>query len=108
MLERLVKIAPEANRWQTETSTMAREISELGFPGGIGILGGLVPFDLISDRFRGMRGAMLDMYRQPDKLLAAIQKLSHVQIKGIESGPQAKEFTLAFMALHRGLMVSCR
>jgi hypothetical protein len=102
MLEKLVKIAPEAVRWQAEISAMAREMNELGFPGGLGILGGLVPFDLISDRFRGMRGAMLDMYRQPDKLLAAIQMLSRLQLKGIESGPQAKEFTLAFVALHRG------
>jgi hypothetical protein len=101
MLEKLVKIAHEAVRWQTEISTMTREMNELGFAGRLG-LGGLVPFDLISDRFRGMRGAMLDMYRQPDKLLAAIQMLSRLQIREIESRSQAKEFTLSFIALHRG------
>jgi hypothetical protein len=101
MLERLVKIAPEATKWQAEIAIMSREMDELGFPGSLA-LGGLVPFDLISDRFRGMRGAMLDMYRQPDKLLAAIEKLSRIQIRGIVSRPQNKEFTLAFIALHRG------
>ncbi len=101
MLEKLVKIASEAVRWQTEISAINREMNELGFPGGLA-LGGLVPFDLISDRFRGMRGAMLDMYRQPDKLLAAIQKLSRLQIREIDSRPQAEGFTLAFVALHRG------
>jgi hypothetical protein len=101
MFEKLEKIAPEAMLWQTEIATMSREMDELGFPGGLAV-GGLVPFDLISDRFRGMRGAMLDMYRQPDKLLAAIEKLSRMQVRGIESRPQAKEFTLAFIALHRG------
>ena len=45
---------------------------------------------------------MLDMYRQPDKLLAAIEMLSRKQIRTIKQVPQAKEFTLAFAALHRG------
>jgi uroporphyrinogen-III decarboxylase len=49
-----------------------------------------------------MRGTMLDMYRQPDKLLAAIEMLSRKQIRTINQLPQAKEFTLAFAALHRG------
>jgi len=48
MLEKLVKIALEAVRWQTGISAMNREMNELGFPGGLA-LGGLVPFDLISE-----------------------------------------------------------
>jgi hypothetical protein len=102
MLEKLQKIAPEAVRWQNETVDMTREMDELGFPGGRWVMAGLVPFDLISDRFRGMRGTMLDMYRQPDKLLAAIEMLSRKQIRAINELPPAREFTLAFAALHRG------
>jgi hypothetical protein len=33
------------------------------------------PFDQIADTYRGMRGIMLDMYRQPDKLLEAMDTL---------------------------------
>jgi hypothetical protein len=52
------------------------EINRLGFPtmrlgGGVGAS----PFDTIADNLRGMRGAMLDMYRCPDKLLAACEKI---------------------------------
>jgi uroporphyrinogen-III decarboxylase len=64
--------------------------------------GGGVPYDMISDFLRGMRGAMLDMYRRPDKLLAAIEKISQQTIERIKTGPKATEFTTAFIALHRG------
>jgi hypothetical protein len=48
------------------------KVCELGFPT---ITGGatLVPFDFISNIFRGTKGAMLDMIRVPDKLLAMIE-----------------------------------
>jgi hypothetical protein len=37
-----------------------------------------VPFDLLSDHYRGTRGAMIDMYRWPDKLLEALDKLLYM------------------------------
>jgi uroporphyrinogen-III decarboxylase len=49
-----------------------------------------------------MRGAMLDIYRCPDKLLAAIEKFSQQTLKRIAAGPQAQGFTTSFIALHRG------
>jgi uroporphyrinogen-III decarboxylase len=57
---------------------------------------------MISDFMRGMRGAMLDMYRCPDKLLAAIEKISEQTLKRIAAAPKATEFTTTFIALHRG------
>jgi len=35
----------------------------------------LPPFDVVSHSVRGMKGTMLDMYRRPDKLLAACEFL---------------------------------
>ena len=53
------------------------EMTGLGFPmqpmGGANPGG--APFDLISDYLRGMQGTMLDMYRSPDKLLEACDKI---------------------------------
>jgi uroporphyrinogen-III decarboxylase len=49
-----------------------------------------------------MRGAMLDMYRCPDKLLAAIDKNMTQTLKRISMGPKQTEFTTCFIALHRG------
>ena len=50
------------------------ELAELGFPAfahvGTGGVGG-APYDTVSSFLRGMKGAMLDMYRRPEKLLQA-------------------------------------
>jgi len=39
------------------------------------------PFDMVSDFLRGMRGAMLDMYRLPDKLLEVCDMLCKQTLK---------------------------
>jgi hypothetical protein len=53
------------------------EMASLGFPTQVqsGSTPGAAPFDTISDYLRGMRGTMLDMYRCPDRLLAACDKI---------------------------------
>ena len=33
----------------------------------------IVPFDMVSDMYRGMKGTMQDMYYRPDKLKALIE-----------------------------------
>jgi hypothetical protein len=102
MLQKLSGIAQEAMEWQAQVQDMFKELNRQGFPGRTGGMGGGVPYDMISDFLRGMRGAMLDMYRCPDKLMAAIEKLSAQTIERISSGPKATEFTTSFIALHRG------
>ncbi len=101
MLEKLVQTAREAVEWQTETASLTRELAELGFFCRQGPMAG-APFDSISDFLRGMRGAMLDMYRQPEKLLKAVERMCDIQLERIAAGPKATQFTPTFMALHRG------
>jgi len=102
MLRKLADIAQEAVEWQKRSFEMFMALNENGFPGRPVGIGGGVPYDMISDFLRGMRGAMLDMYRCPDKLMAAIEKVSRQTLRRIASGPQATEFTTSFIALHRG------
>ncbi len=101
MLEILAKTARDAVRWQTEYASITRDLTRKGFFCRMAPGGG-VPFDTISDFLRGMRGAMLDMYRQPDKLLAACDMLSNIQVERIKAAPRQTEFTTSFLALHRG------
>jgi hypothetical protein len=102
MTIKVLNIAKDAVAWTKEIMLMSQEMRERGFPSRGGFMAGLVPFDTISDNFRGMRGAMLDMYRQPDKLMAAIQKLSDLQIRNIDAAPYASGFVTTFIPLHRG------
>jgi hypothetical protein len=59
------------------------ELAQLGFPAfapvGAGGVGG-APFDTLSSSLRGMTGSMLDMFRQPEKVLAACDKILERQI----------------------------
>jgi len=66
------------------------ELTTLGFPN---ILGGFTkaPFDTIGDTLRGTRGIIMDMYRQPDKLLRALETLTPIMIgMGVGSAQQTE------------------
>ena len=102
MLSSLSSIANEAVEWMKRTQGMFAALNENGFPCRMTMVGGLVPFDMISDMLRGMRGSMLDMYRRPDTLLAAIEKISDQALRAIAAAPKPECFTTTFMALHRG------
>ncbi|HSW57039.1 MAG TPA: uroporphyrinogen decarboxylase family protein [Dehalococcoidales bacterium] len=102
MLRKLLKISKEAVKWQKNVQDLFDSLNEAGFPGKSSLIGGGVPFDMISDFLRGMRGAMLDMYRCPDKLMAACEKMSKQTLKRIAGAPKATDYSQAFIALHRG------
>jgi len=102
MLRKLADIAQESLEWNKQAFGMWAALNDNGFPGRPVGIGGGVPYDMITDFLRGMRGAMLDMYRCPDKLMSAIERLSEQTLKRIAAGPKATEFTTCFIALHRG------
>jgi uroporphyrinogen-III decarboxylase len=81
------------------------EINSLGFPTRIsgGGVGG-APFDMIADNLRGMRGAMLDMYRNPDELLAACEKVLEWRIAAAAPPISMKQgiTRIAGRPLHKG------
>jgi uroporphyrinogen-III decarboxylase len=77
------------------------ELAALGFPN---ILGGFTkaPFDTIGDTLRGTRGIIMDMYRQPDKLLRALEALTPIMIgMGVGSAQQTGNPQI-FIPLHKG------
>jgi hypothetical protein len=90
-----------ASKWNTEMSAVYQEMAALGFPVASGATVH-APFDSVSDYFRGMRGAMLDMYRQPDKLLEACEKLLPMFIERGVSGARRTGNPRVFIPLHRG------
>lgn len=103
MFEKLLKVGKYWIKGQEQYRLFTEELHELGYGSTSHInIGGIAPFDQISDFMRGMRGAMLDMLRQPDKLLEAIELVSNHQLESISELPQATEFSLSFIALHRG------
>ena len=100
-VEALQKAGREMAALRPRLRAFVGEIEKLGFPQYATVpLHG--PFDVISDRFRGMKGSMLDMYRKPDKLLAAIDRLLPIQISTGISMAKTSGNPRVFVPLHRG------
>lgn len=60
------------------------------------------PFDFMSDILRGMKGIMLDIYRRPDKLLAAQEKVQRYQLEYAINWSRSTGINVSFIPLHRG------
>ena len=87
--------------YQSAAATFTDEAMAAGFP-QMFVVGASAPFDIISDHLRGIRGTMTDMYRRPEKLLAAIDKLTPRIIATAIAAAKASGNAGVFMALHRG------
>ncbi len=78
-----------------------RDCLEAGFPAGRGGMAS-APFDLIADNLRGTSGVAIDMFRQPQKLLEAIDVAADIHIKRtLESMRASNGMTVTF-PLHKG------
>jgi hypothetical protein len=80
-----------------------QRMAALGFPPGV--FGGTnveAPFDFMSDTLRGMRGIMLDILQRPEKLLAAEEKMSRIQLKHAIGVSRTSGMKSVMMPLHRG------
>jgi len=61
------------------------------------------PFDLFADFLRGSKGCMIDMFRNKDKLLAAMDKAQILLTRHVEASTQLHGCPIVFMPLHWGL-----
>jgi hypothetical protein len=60
------------------------------------------PFDILGDTMRGTRGIMLDMYRQPGKVLEAMERIIPIAIDMGVRNANANNNPLVFIPLHKG------
>jgi hypothetical protein len=87
--------------YQAASVAFTEQALHTGFPLMFAI-GAYAPFDVISDHLRGIRGTMTDMFRRPEKLLAAIDKLTPRIISSAIAAAKVSGNPGVFMALHRG------
>ncbi|MBN2238949.1 MAG: hypothetical protein JW712_04180 [Dehalococcoidales bacterium] len=85
------------------TGEHGQRMIALGYPANI-LSGALLeaPYDFMSDTLRGMRGIMMDMLKRPDKLLAAQEKVSRIELKSAVQLNQVAGVNRALLPLHRG------
>ena len=103
--EALARLAEASRQMGEGMGRLAQAGAELtarhGCPDALGGFG-KAPFDTVADTLRGTRGALLDLYRHPDKLLAASAALvpSSIQMAVGQASPAAPP--LVVMPLHKG------
>ena len=101
-LKALLDAGRIADDWISVTDKFKKEAEEgMGFT-CVGFPGALSPFDYFADLMRGSTGMMMDMYRQPDRMLEAIQRMVPAMIHGAVSAADEFNNPLVFMPLHKG------
>ncbi len=100
-LKALMDAGAEALKWAMALGAFEGEMCAAGFPP---LVGGFTkaPFDVLGDTLRGTKGIMLDMFRQPNKLLEAMEALVPLMIKMGVGAAQTTGVPIIFMPLHKG------
>ena len=101
----LDKAGRAMKKYRLAMGNLQEDLALLGFPafshpGGVGV----APFDVLSSFFRGMKGSMLDMYRQPDNVIKACEAILARRIAmATPADPKARgNPKRVFMPLWRG------
>ena len=100
--EQLFQAARDALRVVSRAKAFIEEMKGLGFPCQFAGAA-YAPFDYLGDFLRGTRGVMLDMYRCPEKLLAATERLIPRILAGAVAPARASGIPYVFMPMHKGL-----
>jgi hypothetical protein len=100
-LDKLAAAGRECGAWAGAIFPMLGRVVAEGFPGPFATMT-LAPFDFIGDTLRGTRGILMDMFRQPEVLLEACNRLAPVCVKWVTRRANAFTPPLVFIPLHKG------
>ena len=100
-VQTLLEAALEGMKWQSAVMEVGIAGMQKGIPS---IWGGMcgAPFDLIGDMMRGTKGIMMDMYKRPDKLIEAMERITPILIDEAVGMANASGCPVIFMPLHKG------
>ncbi len=97
----LMEAADETMKWMQAVGAVNREALESGLPSLGGGFSG-APFDMIGDMLRGTRAIMMDMYRRPEKLQEAMERLVPIAVDDAVATADATGCPIVMMPLHKG------
>lgn len=101
-LETMIAAGQATLEWLGANAQLgAVTMGELGLPA---TLGGFskAPFDFLGDSLRGTRGIMMDLFRRPEKVLAAVEALTPMAIRMGIGAANAGNNPFIFIPLHKG------
>jgi hypothetical protein len=100
-IEALFKAAKVSSKWFQAYALFTEKLAGLGFP-SISSTAAESPFDMLARSMRGMRGIMIDMYRRPEKIHAAMEKIQMLQLPDVITMAKASGNPRVTLLLFRG------
>ena len=91
----------ELEKWQKVVGECSQLAIEAGCPSAAGGMA-LAPFDTFADLLRGTRGIAMDMYRQPEKLLEALEVVTPQSVESAVTAADFADCPMVFVPLHKG------
>jgi len=97
----LIEAGKEMHKWAEVVGEVSIQALKEGFCSFGGGMAG-APFDNLADALRGTHGMVMDMYRQPEKVHEAMERLVPIIVKGAVRGAEASLSPVIIMPLHKG------
>jgi hypothetical protein len=100
-LERAAAAGREAAAWAAGVDELQTRLKSHGFPA---LVAGSAkaPFDLLGDHLRGTKEIVLDLYRRPEEVLEACERLVPFMVDWALSGTTSETPPCLFWPLHKG------
>ncbi len=100
-LQALMKAGQQCFEWLNRLMPIMEKIIGSGFPYNSGGFA-KAPFDVLSDSLRGTAPMMMDLYREPEKVLTAVERLVQPMVNTGVEGTITNNNPLIFIPLHKG------
>lgn len=101
-LQSILDAVKEMGSMRSSMAEVHQAALALGLPSLMSGAQAHAPFDVFADTMRGTRGITMDMYRSPDKLLEAMEKITPYIIENALNNASRSNSPLIFFALHKG------
>ncbi len=100
-LKKLMEAGDEAIKWIGAVRGINASVMGTGFPS---FSGGFTkaPFDVIGDTLRGTTGILMDLYRRPEEVIEACERITPFMIKAGVASCKASGHIMPFIPLHKG------
>ncbi|MGD0794982.1 MAG: uroporphyrinogen decarboxylase family protein [Dehalococcoidales bacterium] len=100
-LKTMMKAGNEIVKWSKITGEVARTAMKAGYPPLSGGMSG-APFDMLTDMCRGTTGIIMDMFRQPEKIIEAADRITPIVVDEAVKVAENSISPVIIMPLHKG------
>jgi uroporphyrinogen-III decarboxylase len=102
VFQTLMDLSDEFKKHQAAIMEVHNIVLSRGYPSLSGMIMAQAPYDYFADMQRGTRGIAMDLYRQPDKLLEAIDVQLNLTIETVIKNIPMSDCPVCMMPLHKG------